>query len=105
MTAILEAKMIEEMRKEYYEIRYSTAAKIIEDHLNYQKSTLINYDKFSASTKDVYVLPVYLPPGKNDFMIRSARKNHVNVGFLNQFDSRQNQIENQSAFKWYYRRF
>lgn len=35
--------------------------------------------------KDVYVLPIYLPPGKNDFMIRSARKNNVNAGYLNQF--------------------
>lgn len=66
-------------------MRYSTAAKIIEDHLKYQKSTLINYDKFSSSMKDVYVLPIYLPPGKNDFMIRSARKNNVNTGYLNQF--------------------
>ena len=46
--------------------------------------------------KDVYVLPIYLPPGKNDFMIRSARKNNVNAGYLNQFG--QKQAENQSAF-------
>lgn len=66
----VEAKK-KEMRDEWLRIRKRNAPSIIKAHLKYKKPALINFDKLDGKFGDVYVTPIFLPPGKNDFLIRA----------------------------------
>ena len=61
----------EEMKEEWLTIRYNNTSKIIHDKLEYKKPALINYDKLDGSMGDVYVIAIFQPPSKNDFLIRT----------------------------------
>ena len=68
----VEAKK-KEMRDEWLRIRKRNAPSIIKAHLKYKKPALINFDKLDGKFGDVYVTPIFLPPGKNDFLIRAPK--------------------------------
>ncbi len=61
------------MRAEWLRIRYNNAAKIIKDHLKYKNPAMINFDKLDGSMGDVFVLAIFQPPSKNDFLIRAPQ--------------------------------
>ena len=67
------ANRTEEMKSDWLRIRYNNASKIINDYLEVKKPALINYDKLDGSMGDVYVLAIFQPPSKNDFLIRTPQ--------------------------------
>ena len=61
------------MTEDWKRIRLGNAKKIIGSYLKYNKAALVNYDQLDGDTSELYVLPIFLPPNKNDFMIRTPR--------------------------------
>ena len=61
------------MRDEWLRIRKMNAPLVIKTNLKYKKPALINFDLLDGRFGDVYVTPILLPPGKNDFLIRSPK--------------------------------
>ena len=50
------------------------SSKIVKEHLRYKKPNLINFDKISGCLKaDMWVQPIFLKPGKCDFLIRTPK--------------------------------
>jgi len=68
---ITEAK--ERMKLEWQQIRIRNAHKIVVDHGKYKNPALVNFDKLNGNFGEMYVLPLFLPPGKNEFLIRTAK--------------------------------
>ena len=70
-------KRTQEMKDEWLQIRYKNASKIIKDYCHYKKPAYVNWDKLDGSMGDVFVLAIFQPPSKNDFLIRAPKDAQV----------------------------
>ena len=59
--------------EEYFENRISKTTEIIKHNLRLKNPNLINAENlYGGYNKDTWVLAMFLKPGKQDFVIRSA---------------------------------
>lgn len=68
--------------------------KFIADQIRYKKPALINVDQIESNIGNMFVLPVFLPPSKHDFLIRTPLKDEE--------EEEERGVE--PGFNWYYRR-
>lgn len=59
------------MQYEWGSIREANAEKFVAECIKYKKPALINVDQVATNIGNMYVVPIFLPPGKNDFLIRT----------------------------------
>lgn len=61
-----------ELRTEFFKMRQSNAQRIVKDHTRFKNPYLINFEKLATDYEKMWVCPMFLRPGKNDFVIRTA---------------------------------
>ena len=65
------------MKEGYTASRYHNAFRIIEDNCRYKKPAFINMDRLNTVFDNMWVMPIFMKPGKNDIMIRSPLDKEV----------------------------
>ena len=59
------------MQYEWESIREANTGKFVAECIKYKKPALVNVDQIPSNIGNMYVLPIFLPPGKHDFLIRT----------------------------------
>lgn len=86
------------MQAEFWTQRRKNAPSIITSRIKFKQAEIINIKKLSEDlAAEMFVLPIFLPPGKNDLMIRTAQDRQTrNKGSSEPLQD--------LAFRWYYSR-
>ena len=85
------------------------ATEILFRHLRYQKPKFLGLEHvLRGDFEDVWVLPIFLPSGKNEWMIRSHANqeisDHIHRHGRNNVKLLDYQIPEDAEFKYYYNR-
>ena len=69
---------IDGLEKEYNKQRIKQAPRILKRNLRYSRAKIFNLQKIKEGDfHEIWVTPIFLPPGRNDFIFRTARDEEV----------------------------
>lgn len=95
-----------ELWSNFVKLRLSNGQRIVQDHMKFKRPNLINFDKLATEYEKMWVCPMFLRPGKNDFIIRSPHDPEVQAKIEDGefLDFNDYSIEEDAAFRFYYKR-
>ena len=65
------------LKQEYIKMRLLNTRRIMTNNLRYKKPTMLNIDHLDFEDENIWCLPLFLKPGKNDFIVRTRRDEEI----------------------------